>query len=40
MAKESKTQETTIVKATPKRSTTGKKDEQLRGTVKAASISG
>ena len=38
MAKESKTQETTIVKATPKK-VDGQKDEQPRGTVKAASIS-
>ena len=38
MAKESKTQETTIVKATPKK-VDSQKDEQPRGTVKAASIS-
>ena len=38
MAKESKAQETTIVKATPKK-VDSQKDEQPRGTVKAASIS-
>ena len=38
MATENKTQEMTIVKATPKK-VESQKDEQPRGTVKAASIS-
>ena len=37
MAKENNTQETTIVKAAPKKAD-GQKDEQPRGTVKAASM--
>lgn len=38
MAKENNTQETTIIKAAPKKAD-GQKDEQPRGTVKAASMS-